>query len=182
MMAMIISITLTVLFLGLKKDSVSKGYVGWSILFVIYLSILLVDVVGFTSISQLSQLSHRFGTIANPHIIWSLFSQGFDISSALNILVFIPFGVALVVMWRKFQSLISTFFVGLLFSLLIEIGQIFTMYRQTDVNDLLMNTLGVMIGWFIAKYLLKWRTQRNNGENDDWIVYLMISVCCAFVF
>ncbi|MGX6966565.1 VanZ family protein [Vagococcus teuberi] len=42
--------------------------------------------------------------------------------------------------------IMPTFLVGLSFSLLIEIGQIFTMYRQTDVNDLLMNTLGVMIG------------------------------------
>lgn len=181
-MAMIVSITLTVLFLILKKDSVTKGYVGWSILFVMYLNILLVDVVGFTSVSQLSQLSQRIGTIVNPSIIWIPFSQGFDISSALNILVFIPFGVALVVMWRVFQSAMPTFFVGLSFSLLIEIGQIFTMYRQTDVNDLLMNTLGVMIGWVIGKYILKWRIQRNDGKNVDWIVYLLISVCCAFVF
>lgn len=57
-----------------------------------------------------------------------------------------------------------TFLVGLLFSLLIEIGQIFTMYRQTDVNDLLMNTLGVMIGWVIGKYILKWRIQRIDGK------------------
>lgn len=181
-MAMIVSITLTVLFLILKKDSVTKGYIAWSILFVIYLSILLVDVVGFTSISQLSQLSHRFGTIIHPSIIWIPFSQGFDISSALNILVFIPFGVALVVMWRIFQSAIPTFLAGLSFSLLIEIGQIFTMYRQTDVNDLFMNTSGVMIGWLIGKYILNWRIQRNDGKNNDWVVYLLIPLCCAFVF
>lgn len=46
-------------------------------------------------------------------------------------------------------------------SLSIEILQLFT-FRATDVDDLMMNTIGALVGYGIAKLIL-----RKNGKAED---------------
>lgn len=46
-------------------------------------------------------------------------------------------------------------------SLSIEILQLFT-FRATDVDDLIMNTTGALVGYGIAKLIL-----RKNGKAED---------------
>ncbi len=65
-----------------------------------------------------------------------------------NILLFIPFGFLLPLLWKNFGKLRMTLIAGAGFSLFIEIVQIFTI-RVTDIDDLLMNTAGTVIGYFI---------------------------------
>ncbi len=65
-----------------------------------------------------------------------------------NILLFIPFGFLLPMLWKRFEKKQRTFICGFLFSLSIEIMQIFS-YRITDIDDLLMNTAGTIAGYFL---------------------------------
>ena len=62
-------------------------------------------------------------------------------NSILNILLFVPLGLALPVLWNSFKSARNTIGFGFVSSLVIEILQTLT-YRATDVNDLITNTLG----------------------------------------
>ena len=63
-------------------------------------------------------------------------------SSLLNVLLFVPLGFFLPFFWKKFSSL------------LIELLQIFT-FRATDVNDLITNTVGTVLGYLLARIVLK---------------------------
>ena len=70
-------------------------------------------------------------------------------SSLLNILLFVPCGIGLPVLWQKYKALRNTVSFGFCLSLAIELLQMFT-YRATDVNDLMTNTLGTFLGWLVA--------------------------------
>lgn len=69
----------------------------------------------------------------------------------------------------------------MLFSAVIEFAQLFMLHRVTDVNDLIMNTLGTIIGWLLVKSIFKWRFQRKQ-KNLDWLLYLLGSMICCFFF
>lgn len=74
---------------------------------------------------------------------------------ALNILLFFPLGLLLPLLWPRFRSFGVTVLYGFLLSLFIEVSQIFT-YRATDIDDLIANTFGVILGYFMAKiFVLK---------------------------
>lgn len=67
---------------------------------------------------------------------------------ALNILLFIPIGFLLPMLWKKFEKKHLTILCGFFFSLSIELIQLFN-NRVTDIDDLLMNTAGTTIGYFL---------------------------------
>ena len=68
----------------------------------------------------------------------------------LNILLFIPLGFLLPFLWKKYQSLRTTILFGFALSLSIELLQILT-YRATDINDIIANTFGAALGYFIFR-------------------------------
>lgn len=66
-------------------------------------------------------------------------------NTVLNIILFIPLGILLPFLWKKYNTLKATLMVGFLMSLAIEILQILT-YRATDINDIIANTFGTVLG------------------------------------
>lgn len=85
-------------------------------------------------------------------------------NSLLNVLLFVPLGVFLPVLWRRFQKLLWTLLFGLMFSLLIEVLQIFT-YRATDINDLMTNTVGALVGWCVGRIIVCFQPVVPAQEN-----------------
>ena len=75
-------------------------------------------------------------------------------NSILNILLFVPLGSALPILWSKFKKAGRTVRFGFAISLSIELLQILT-FRATDVNDLITNTCGAYLGFLFAKVLQK---------------------------
>lgn len=73
-------------------------------------------------------------------------------NTVLNIILFIPLGFLVPAIWKDYRSAKTMFFMGLAVSIGIEILQIFT-YRLTDIDDLITNTAGTMIGYYISKKL-----------------------------
>lgn len=71
----------------------------------------------------------------------------------LNIILFIPLGIFLPILYKKYRNFRSVTVFGFLTSLFIEIMQIFS-HRATDIDDLITNTLGTIIGYLIAKILV----------------------------
>lgn len=72
----------------------------------------------------------------------------------LNVIMLIPLGVLLPFLFSHQDSLWKVTGMGFLLSLLLEISQIFSS-RATDVDDLLMNTLGAMVGFGLYKLMVK---------------------------
>ena len=73
-------------------------------------------------------------------------------NTILNILLFMPLGFLLPVIWSEYRDAKKMALTGLAVSVLIEILQIFT-FRFTDIDDLITNTLGTVLGYGIAKMI-----------------------------
>ena len=70
----------------------------------------------------------------------------------LNAFMFMPLGFLLPLIWKSFRQAKKTVVFGFLMSLTIEICQLFC-FRATDVDDLIMNTLGAFLGYLCWKLL-----------------------------
>ena len=95
------------------------------------------------------------------------FSSSTDIVPYLyNILMMIPLGIFLPMLWQTFRSVKKVALIGLFFSLTIEIGQLFTI-RSTTTDDLMMNTLGAVMGYGIYKIGKKHFFNKSDADIID---------------
>ena len=92
----------------------------------------------------------------------------FFINVVGNIVAFMPFGFLVPVVYREqrreivyrghyFRSFVFVTFLGFLMSLAVEPVQLITKVGCFDVDDLLLNTIGVMLGhiiYFISKQII----------------------------
>lgn len=119
------------------------------------------------------------------------FGQLFDFSMSylsnmiLNVILFVPLGVFLPIMSGKYKSWKRVVLTGFLFSLFIEIMQIFS-FRATDVDDLIMNTLGAAAGYGIWYFIRRNKFFRDKAhlECGKWelgMVFLAALVVKFFV-
>lgn len=70
-----------------------------------------------------------------------------------NVVMFMPLGFLVPLLWRPFGAFWRTLVLGGSLSVGIEAAQLFTS-RSTDVNDVMLNTLGAVLGWLL------WRLMR----------------------
>ena len=87
-----------------------------------------------------------------------------------NLLVFFPIGF-LVPIWRLEKTgCIRIIIYAFLFSLCIETLQLITKVGVFDVDDLMMNTVGGLIGWIIyciIRFIYhKWKAKNKKKEED----------------
>lgn len=76
------------------------------------------------------------------------FSDGLNIQHLLNIVLFMPLGFMIPLFWVQYRTPFKTILTGAFFSIVIEVCQLFNL-RATDIDDLLMNTLGTCVGYLI---------------------------------
>ena len=139
-----------------------RGERGWtryvlSGLFVLYLCEMF-DVVGIPAIQYIRW---------EPNISLIPFSDEtgwLGVQRVLNAVMFAPFGFLLPVLWCKCRKWKVTVLAGFLLSLTIEVLQMFC-FRATDVDDLIMNTLGAGFGYFAAWlfFHIKWAREPAPG-------------------
>ena len=138
------------------------------IVFGLYLSAVL-GLVGFPSIKSLN-IDFSVNLIPFIDMIPDY------VNACLNVLLFVPFGFLLPILWSRFRSIKCTALTGLLTSFVIEISQIFT-FRTTDINDLITNTVGAIIGYCIAQYLTgKFTKHVVSGSKGRDFYIICISV------
>lgn len=102
-----------------------------------------------------------------------------------NILLFMPLGFFLPLIWLNFRKFSRTVIFGAGVSLFIEINQLFN-YRATVTDDLILNTLGVILGWLCAKlFLYLYSRFFNNANREDLDVFqrrhILFAVIAAFI-
>lgn len=71
-----------------------------------------------------------------------------------NILLFFPFGAGLTLFWHRFASPLKVLLLGSCSSALIE-GMQFFIGRSVDIDDLLLNALGALLGSLTIRILLR---------------------------
>ena len=143
-------------------------------LFSVYLYGVL-SVVGLPNIAYV-----RFDLNMNLFPFYHMFS---DLrSTSLNILLFLPMGFFLPLLWKKYRAILPCILFGFCFSLTIELLQVFT-YRATDVNDLITNTLGTLIGWlFTTGIHLCFPSVRQHSRSSDLVFVIAIPFSILFFF
>lgn len=97
----------------------------------------------------------------------------------LNIIMFIPLGFILPLIWGNKFRLNSIFIYGFLFSLFIELSQLLN-NRTTDIDDLIANTAGAIIGYFIYRIFMK-LFKINNNNNNNKIIEPSIYIAAIFL-
>lgn len=82
------------------------------------------------------------------------------INLAGNVVLFVPLGWFLPYNWKNFRGIIKVLFPMLLMIVTVEIAQYFTLLGSCDIDDLILNLLGVLIGYIL------WRigTHRQNRK------------------
>lgn len=130
---------------GYTADSIAygKGFViGWQLLM-----LLLTAMFCFTGTAGVEDVL-RFGTsLWAKDGICATVADHLTAEMVLNVLLFVPLGVLLPLLWNN-HGLLQNVASGFLLSMLIEGSQLFN-YRSSDINDLLMNTAGMCLGYGI---------------------------------
>lgn len=83
-------------------------------------------------------------------------------NTCLNVLLFLPLGVLLPLFLGDACSMKTAAVWGFGLSLFIELIQLFTL-RLTDVDDLITNTLGAILGYFLARPFYAARPALSSG-------------------
>lgn len=69
-----------------------------------------------------------------------------------NLLLFSPLGFFLPVFWDRFRNFKCIIEIGLVVSFCVEVIQFFV-GRSSDIDDVILNTFGVIIGFLAYKFL-----------------------------
>lgn len=116
----------------------------WVFIFLYYVYLVLET----TGIGTIWEIGLYPGMKLQEEINLIPFRDGISLSMILNVVMFMPLGFLLPLLWKEYQSLVRTAIIGFCFSCGIEFCQLFNR-RVSDVDDLLMNTLGAILGWLI---------------------------------
>lgn len=168
-----------VVFLLLQKRQKQKG-IAFSrnhVFAVLVFSVYVLGVYHFTGVGTLYDIK-RF--IFIPEQINLIpFSNEIDIVAyALNILLFIPFGVLTPVIWQKMGKLTNLLMGAFGFTLLIEVSQLLN-FRSTDIDDVILNVLGAVVGFVLYKLWDK-ITKSKYRVNSPVAVELVLCVLLVF--
>ena len=121
---------------------------------IVYISLLIMYIVGVFGVTILCKFPGERMYSLIPFSAYAMnFQRGntwFFKQELFNILMFIPFGVIVGIK----KNLKQTVLFGFSFSLIIEIIQFITARGSFDVNDLIWNTFGTLIGCFIIKAII----------------------------
>lgn len=165
-------------FLYLRKSGREQSLLHIAAVFVFcyYLfGILTVAGIGYTSTISFSpkiSLIPFLGMITGP------------IDTILNLILFVPLGVFLPFLYKKYHHIKTVALTGFLFSLSVEIVQMFG-WGSSDINDLIINTAGACLGYWIY-YLLSKALPNNfrkklQSENVNGTVEVLLFVIYIYM-
>ena len=102
------------------------------------------------SYSMQGSINYNFIPFRNISTQFKYITQWWALKNLLgNIIPFIPFGFLLPVTYKKFSSAISVFVIGLASILVIESFQFFTKLGSFDVDDIILNMIGIVCGYLM---------------------------------
>ncbi|NNJ28609.1 VanZ family protein [Lacrimispora defluvii] len=98
--------------------------------------------------------------------------KSFLLNVAGNIVCFMPFGFFLPVISRRSRRFFNTTLLSFLFSLCIETTQLIFKVGSFDVDDMILNSLGGMIGYIFYKIVQHIRVRRmRRGKAEKSILH-----------
>lgn len=68
-----------------------------------------------------------------------------------NIIIFIPMGILLPALWKQLDTFLNCFIACFGLILMAEITQVFTLRGSCDIDDIILNLIGCIIGYIIHR-------------------------------
>lgn len=161
-------------FLKKSEKKQTRVHMGAVLVFCYYI----IGILTMTGMGKLRSFSPRIVLIPFLDMISG------PIDTVLNIILFFPLGFFLPLLYKKYSRIGSVVLTGFLFSLTIEIIQMFGR-GATDINDLITNTAGACLGYFVYKLLFRRakkglnRKFRANKIND--MAEVLFFTACSLV-
>ena len=168
----IVSLPLVLIYIFIFDRERAKRRWGWMALLTLYLNAMYIVV----------------GVPGAQYVVWDptvnlIPFQDFCASNilgmVLNAVMFAPLGFLLPLFFERYRHWGRTLAAGFLTSLTVELIQLFT-FRATDVDDLIMNTLGTLVGFLLAKLIFRHRTAVYRGKKD-WLELMIVNAIIPLV-
>ena len=134
------------------------------VLLVVVFAVYIVGVFYFTGVGTLAD-SLLYGLdLRGKQINLHPFSATIDATGyLLNVILFVPLGFLLPLICRGLDRLHTALLAGVLLSLLIECSQLLNT-RATDIDDVVLNTAGALIGFGIYRLFAR-RTKQKSAAS-----------------
>ena len=154
----------------MKNSANKEKYALWGgrVLFLIYVAGLCYFLFFAENYGRiLGQENYRYNLVPFREIerFWT-YREDLGIHSFLNlagtILGFVPAGFFIPILWENKRGFFFTVCVTFDMSLLVEILQIVLRVGSFDVDDLILNTLGGIIGYLLLTLVGKWRNHEKT--------------------
>lgn len=168
----IVSLPLVLIYIFIFDRERAKRKWGWMALLTLYLNAMYI-VIGVPGIQYI-----RWDPTLNL-IPFQDFSPSNLLGMVLNAIMFAPLGFLLPAYFERYRHWGRTLAAGFLTSLTVELIQLFT-FRTTDVDDLIMNTLGCLVGFLLAKLIFRHRTAVYRGKRD-WLELTSVNAIVLLV-
>ena len=162
----VVSLPLVLVYIFVCDRERAKRRWGWMVLLTLYLNAMYI-VIGVPGVQYIC-----WDPTLNL-IPFQDFSARNMEGMVLNAIMFAPLGFLLPAYFERYRHWGRTLAAGFLTSLTVELIQLFT-FRATDVDDLIMNTLGTLVGFLLAKLVLRRRTAVYRGKKD-WLELVIVN-------
>ena len=162
----IVSLPLVLITIFVFDRERAKRKWGWMVLLTLYLNAMYI-VIGVPGVQYIC-----WDPTLNL-IPFQDFSARNMEGMVLNAIMFAPLGFLLPAYFERYRHWGRTLAAGFLTSLTVELIQLFT-FRATDVDDLIMNTLGTLVGFLIAKLVFGHRSAVYRGRKD-WLELMIVN-------
>ena len=134
-------------------------------IFGFYLAVVLA-LVGFPNITML-QIEFTVSLIPFIYMLSDI------VNACLNVLLFVPFGFFLPMLWKEFRSIKSVALAGIVATSFIEISQLFT-GRATDIDDIITNSIGTLIGYLIVRFVTEKLYKAHFTKIQKLMIFILI--------
>ena len=141
-----------------EESAASSAHRDWSarLLFAALAGILFLTLYPFRLLDHAKEIGN-----ASPFLLGHGGKENSGLDAILNILLFVPFGLALGIKLRKrlgswLPPLIYTWLAGLVLSYTIEFVQLYIPERDSGWADVITNSTGAAIGFLISIFVGRW--------------------------
>lgn len=141
-----------------RKNTLFKHFINFT--FVMYIICVVIITIFPIPVDKSTIYFAKESSYLQNNFLPMQFINNFSIYQSLgNFLLFVPLSFYLVLISKKFNSYKKVFGIAVVFSLSIELTQFLISslagytYRVTDIDDVILNTLGALFGFVISKFI-----------------------------
>lgn len=173
-------------YMALRLKKRSHYLTGPHFIWVVILLVYLYMVLSVTGIGTIWDIGHYDSILTFDKMNLIPLTDVTGFSQILNIFMFMPLGFLLPFIWKEMRSPIKVLCAGAGYSFAIEICQLFN-NRVTDIDDLIMNTLGAVLGYvtwiiFVCIFHPKGGKREAAVSEKEAAAYLVLSILGEFLF